>query len=73
MKASSAYQAILQEGREEGQADGERKMLIIMGSKRFGEPDAQMQAALNNIHSPQRLEQLAIRIFEVEAWQELLQ
>jgi hypothetical protein len=72
MKESSTYQYTLEEGRVEGRVEGERRLLLLMGSKRFGEPDAQIRAALENITSPQQLEQLAVRIFEVESWRELL-
>jgi predicted transposase YdaD len=88
MKESSTYQYILEEGRVEGRLEGRvegriegriegkieeaRHLLLLMGRKRFGEPDAQALAALDQIASQQRLEQLAIRLFEVESWQELL-
>ncbi|HZO91509.1 MAG TPA: hypothetical protein VFB38_24515 [Chthonomonadaceae bacterium] len=84
MKESSTYQYILQggmkeglkEGMKEGEAKGRmeeaRRMLLLIGGKRFGEPDAQIQAALEKITSPQQLEQLAAQLFEVESWQELL-
>lgn len=72
MKESSTYQAILEEGAEKGRVEGERRLLLIAGSRRFGEPDPQTEAALDKITSPQQLEQLAARLFEVESWQELL-
>jgi predicted transposase YdaD len=88
MKESSTYQYILQEGRAEGLQEGRaeglqqgmvegraeegRRMLLIAGGKRFGAPDAQTQAALEKITSPEQLEQLLARLFEVESWQELL-
>jgi predicted transposase YdaD len=68
MKESSTYQYILDEGRVEEA----RRMLFILGGKRFGNPDTKTQAALNAITSSQQLEQLAARLLEVESWQELL-
>ncbi len=72
MKESTTYQYILEEGAQKGRAEEARRMLVILGSKRFGEPDAQTQAALDAITSPQQFEQLAARLLEVESWQELL-
>jgi predicted transposase YdaD len=84
MKESSTYQSILQEGikegeekgrvegEEKGRVEGERRVLLIAASKRFGDPDPQTQAALDKITSPEQLERLATRLFEVESWQELL-
>jgi predicted transposase YdaD len=80
MKESVTYQAILQEGRVEGEAkgrvegrvEGEQSVLLRLGAKRFGEPEAVTLEAIRAITSPERLEQLIERILEVENWAELL-
>jgi predicted transposase YdaD len=84
MKESSTYQSILAEGRAEGRAEGmalgeelgkaegERQLLIVVGSKRFGAPDAQTKLILDGITSARRLEELASRLLDVESWRELL-
>ena len=76
MKESSTYQYMMEEGRAEGREQGRveeaRRMLLLIGGKRFGETDADTQVAVNRITSQQQLEQLATRLFEVESWQELL-
>lgn len=80
MKESATYQAILQEGRAEGEARGEewgraeeaRALIVRLGRKRFGSPDAATEAALGAITSRERLEQLAERLLEAESWSELL-
>lgn len=88
MKESSTYQYILQEGmqkgmqeglregekrgREEGRLEEARRLLLLLGTKRFGGPDRKTQATLDKIASPQQLEQMAARLLEVESWQELL-
>lgn len=72
MKESSTYQFILEEGAQQGELREARRLVLLMGGKRFGEPDAQTQAALDKITSQQQLEQLATRLFDVESWQELL-
>lgn len=76
MKESSTYQYTLEEGRVQGREQGRieeaRNMLVLLGSKRFGEADINTQASLDNSTSLEQLEQLAARLFEVESWQELL-
>lgn len=68
MKESSTYQAILAEGR----AEGERDLILRLGGRRFGPPDAATRAALDAITSTERLERLAERLLEAESWAELL-
>ena len=68
MKESDTYMAII----EEGEAKGERNLILLQGRKRFGEPDAATLAALEAIASTERLEQLGERLLEVESWAELL-
>ena len=76
MQESSTYQSILAEGLEQGlekgRAEGERQLLIVVGRKRLGEPDAASLAALNAITSIETFEALASRLLEVESWQDLL-
>jgi hypothetical protein len=77
---SSTYQAILAEGRAQvraeelakGRAEGARRFLRRLGSKRFGKPDAHIDAALDAIADLERLEQLSDRVLEVTTWDELL-
>ena len=45
MRESTTYQAILDEGRAEGQAAEARKLLLRLGRKHLGEPDAAVEAA----------------------------
>ncbi|HLK59698.1 MAG TPA: DUF4351 domain-containing protein [Chthonomonadaceae bacterium] len=72
MKESDTYMAILEEGEAKGEIKGERNLLLLLGRKRLGEPDAAMLAALEAITSPKRLEQLGERLLDVESWAELL-
>jgi len=64
MEESATYQAIL--------AEGERRLLLLMGTKRFGPPDAPTRAAIERLDSPQSLEQLSERLLEAASWEELL-
>jgi predicted transposase YdaD len=61
-----------QEGRQEGRAAEARDMLLLAGRKRLGEPDAETLAAVTAIAEIERLENLMLRLFEVESWDELL-
>ena len=77
MKESVVYQAILQEGEAKGEAKGKaeeaRAILLRIGSKRFGAPDAEVQAAIAAIEPLDELERLVDRLLEAESWFELLQ
>lgn len=76
MKESSTYQAILQEGREEGRSEGAvaeaKKLLRAFGGRRLGEPDSQTVAAIERIEELALLEDLCNRLDSVRSWQELL-
>ena len=71
LKESSTYQAILNEGREEGRGEGERRIILRQGTKRFGPPSEIARAALESL-SWEKLEALSERIFEAETWDEFL-
>ena len=68
---SSTYEKVLTEGRVEGG----QHLLLRMGTKRFGEPDAAIVTAIKSISDVDRLESLGLRIVDqdVRDWKELLQ
>ncbi len=72
MKESVTYQAILREGKAEGQATEARRILLLQGRSRFGEPTPETVAALNCLADVEKLEQLSMRLLQVNSWQELL-
>jgi predicted transposase YdaD len=80
MRDSDTYQAILDEGRAEGLIQGEargraeeaRQLLLRLGRKRLGEPEATVEAAVQAINDLERLELLAERVSDVKSWPELL-
>jgi predicted transposase YdaD len=76
MKESSTYQAILQEGLEEGRNEGAvaeaKRMLRIFGDGQFGPPDAQTAATIERIMDVAQLERMAARLKAAKSWQELL-
>jgi predicted transposase YdaD len=78
MRQSTTYQAILREGRQEGMIEGRvteaQRLLLRLGTKRFGPPDAATVAATEAIHDIDRLESLGERILEpdLRGWEEFL-
>lgn len=72
MRESSTYQAILAEGEAQGRADEARRILLRLGRKRFGPPDARDRAALQRVRDLERLERLTDRVLDVASWGELL-
>lgn len=76
MKESSTYQAILEEGRQEGITVGAvaeaKKVLRLQGDGLFGVPDARTVAAIERIDNLMQLEDLLRRLPSATTWQELL-
>jgi predicted transposase YdaD len=76
MKESTTYQAILEEGRAEGLAQGAvaeaKKLLRMFGDRVFGPPDARTATAIEGIDDLARLEELFDRAQTVDSWQEVL-
>jgi predicted transposase YdaD len=68
MEESVTYQAILRKG----EAKEARKLLLLMGRSRFGEPSPEVVAALEAVTDLNRLEELSVRLLQVSSWQELL-
>jgi predicted transposase YdaD len=72
MKESATYQAILREGEAKGEANEARKMLLLQGRSRFGEPSPEVVAALQALTDVSRLEDLGVRLLQASSWHELL-
>jgi len=80
LKDSTTYQAILDEGREEGRAAGReegrlreaRRFLIRMATRKLGPPDTAAAATIEAIADVERIEQLGDRLLTVQSWNELL-
>jgi hypothetical protein len=68
MEESVTYQGIIRRGKVEG----ERQALLRLGRKHFGDPPAEVVAALDAIQEIQKLEELLLRVEEVASWPELL-
>jgi hypothetical protein len=54
--------------------EGEQRLLLRLGTKQFGEPDAATRAAIEAIHDIDRLEALGDRIIDadIRGWDDLL-
>jgi predicted transposase YdaD len=69
MRDSTAYQAILDEGR----AEEARQLLLRLGRKKWGAVDSTVEQTVRAIEDVDRLELLIERVLETASWQELLQ
>ncbi len=72
MRESSTYQAILSEGEIIGRIEEARKMILMLGRKRFGELPPLMRISLDALSDVDALDKIIERILDVESWDELL-
>src|SRR5207249_846899 len=68
MHESTAYDQFV----DEGKVFLGHRILLRLGRKQFGEPDAQAESALAAIQDPDRLERMAEAVLTAHSWQELL-
>ena len=76
MKESVTYQAIVEEGRVEGQVEGmlraRREDLLLLGGERFGPPAPENETALQSITDPRRLARMIGALRKASSWEDLL-
>jgi predicted transposase YdaD len=72
MKESSTYQAIVQEGRDEGAIAEVKKLLRLIGEEAFGPPDAATRAVIERLNNLERLEGLVKRARAADDWADLV-
>jgi predicted transposase YdaD len=80
MRDSATYMAIVEEGLVRGRAEGRvegrveeaRELLVELGTRRFGPPNARTSAALAAIGDHERLHALVARLFDAAGWDDLL-
>lgn len=80
MRESSTYQMILEEGRVEGEirgrAEGQiieaRRIVLGLGTSKFGTPDAATLATLERLDNLDALHRLAAGLLQTSTWEELL-
>lgn len=80
MEDSVTYQAIIAKGRALGikigersaKADEARSILLRIGTKRLGPPDAGARSSIEAITGVEQLEVLAERVIDAQSWQDVL-
>jgi predicted transposase YdaD len=72
MRESVTYQAILEEGREEGRVEELHRTILRLGRERFGEADQTIRQNIEAITDIDALEELSLRLLKVSSWAELL-
>lgn len=76
LQESSTYQAIIAEGRAQGEARGRveqtHRLVLELGAEKFGAPDQQTRATLDAIDELELLERLARRVLTASSWNDLL-
>ena len=72
MQNSTTYQAIIKEGMEKGIVKAKRDDLILIGTKRFGEPSDEFRNAIQSISDLSVLDGMLLQMIEVKSWDELL-
>jgi predicted transposase YdaD len=76
MRESVTYQAILEEGREEGRDEGQithaRRMLLELGTEKLGAPDVATAATIESLADLFVLDRLIRGVLRASDWDELL-
>jgi hypothetical protein len=72
MEESVTYQEIIRKGKAEGAAEEAQRILLRVGARALGAPDAATKAAIAGIVDHERLEALIEGVPEAKGWQELL-
>jgi hypothetical protein len=68
MRETSAYD----EAREEGRRQQYRKIMLDLGTQRFGLPSDVEKNTIFNISDPERLERTCLRLLKATSWRDLL-
>ena len=68
MEESVTYQAIIRKG----EAKAARTILLMVGEKRFGPPDAETRATIEAITSWEYLHHMIDRLSDARSWDDLL-
>ncbi len=72
MIESSAFELFEEKGRVEGMIQDRHRVLLQLGRKTLGPPDAATEAAVRAIRDFDRLERLTDAVLTTSSWQEFL-
>ena len=72
MEDSTTYQLILKKGLEKGRAQEGRHLLMRLGTKKLGPASPEVEAVIQGIADPSRLESLMDRLLDAKSWDDLL-
>jgi hypothetical protein len=72
MKESVTYQAIIEEGREEGRVEEASRLLLDLGVAAFGPASPEVEAAIRCITDLNRLHRMIHRLQQASSWEDLL-
>ena len=72
IEESSFVRIWLDQGEEKGKIKGERAIILRLGRKRFGEPDAATLEKLESIQQVERLEEISDRLITATNWNEAI-
>ena len=72
LEDSTTYREILEKGVSQGFAQGEKKLLLQIASKRFGPPSTVVMTAFQDISDRTRLERMSERLLDAKDWDDLL-
>ncbi|MFC1706220.1 DUF4351 domain-containing protein, partial [Planctomycetota bacterium] len=62
----------LKKGREQGRLEGAKRVLLRLGTKRFGDPEPSKRAAIDRLESLDELETLTDALLDATDWDDLL-
>lgn len=72
MQESTTYQAIIEQGIEQGLLQAKCDDLLLLAEKRFGKPSKAVVGRVRAIQTAAELDRLLLRMLDVGSWRELL-
>jgi hypothetical protein len=72
LEDSTTYQLILERGIAKGAIQEAQSLILRQGTKRFGPPTPEVEAAMRATADHARLERLADRVIDATSWADLL-